>query len=353
MKPSLEYRLKHHARQLARAALNKPTYKLTPARFDAKTVLVIDEASMVPTKQLLDVARAVREAGGKLVLAGDARQLPAIEHPGAFAALEKSLGAATLTDIVRQRDEADRDVVRQVARGAPDAALASLAERGHVTVAKDRDGAIDELVSDWMKQASAKPQHALVFCGTREEVAGVNARIQTERALADQLDTSKPIPNGDTRLFPGDRVRFTKNSYKLGVRNGQLATILSATQKGDAIAAKLDSGEHVIIPLKTYKHDRGADKGQSAVTLGYAVTTHAGQGTTVEQAFILAGGPMTDLPLSYVQLSRARDRVRLYTDEQEAGQDLTDLARRMERPADDQLAQDLLRRTEQGLDQTL
>jgi ATP-dependent exoDNAse (exonuclease V) alpha subunit len=66
------------------------------------------------------------------------------------------------------------------------------------------------------------------------------------------------------------------------------------------------------------------------VATGYAVTVHKGQGQTVATAFVLAGGPMTDRELSYVQASRAREQTRIYCDADSAGEDLTQLARQME-----------------------
>ena len=66
------------------------------------------------------------------------------------------------------------------------------------------------------------------------------------------------------------------------------------------------------------------------VLLGYASTTHRGQGASVEQnVYVLAGGPMQDKQLSYVQLSRARGETKLFIDASEAGEQLTQLARAM------------------------
>ena len=72
--------------------------------------------------------------------------------------------------------------------------------------------------------------------------------------------------------------------------------------------------------------------------LGYAVTTHKSQGTTVQDTFILAGGAMQDRELSYVQASRARGNTRFYTDRIEAGEDLIELTRQMSQSREKDLA---------------
>ena len=82
----------------------------------------------------------------------------------------------------------------------------------------------------------------------------------------------------------------------------------------------LDSGFRIIVDVGAFPH----------VAAGYAVTVHKGQGQTVDSAFVLAGGPMTDRELSYVQFSRARERTRIYLDVDSAGVDLEPLMRQME-----------------------
>ena len=50
-------------------------------------MLVVDEAGMVPTRQLAQLVDAAAAVGGKLVLVGDHRQLPELEAGGAFRGL--------------------------------------------------------------------------------------------------------------------------------------------------------------------------------------------------------------------------------------------------------------------------
>lgn len=89
--------------------------------------------------------------------------------------------------------------------------------------------------------------------------------------------------------------------------------------------------ERVTIPLEHYQE----------IKLGYAITTHKGQGVTVENAFVLVGGGMQDLHQTYVQMSRTRGDTRIYTDKFEAGENLTDLARTMNRVNQKDLAHDV------------
>ena len=78
------------------------------------------------------------------------------------------------------------------------------------------------------------------------------------------------------------------------------------------------------------------------IELAYAQTTHKGQGQTADNAFILAGGEMTDRELSYVQTCRARKKTKIYSDII-SSPDITYLAERMARSNAKDMAHDYVR----------
>jgi ATP-dependent exoDNAse (exonuclease V) alpha subunit len=101
------------------------------------------------------------------------------------------------------------------------------------------------------------------------------------------------------------------------------------------LTVSLDTGKHVMIPVSDYGH----------LKLGYAVTAYKAQGLTTENAFVLLGGPTQDRELSYVQASRARGATRFFLDKLEAGEDLRELCKQLERSRQKDLSHDLLERT--------
>ena len=114
---------------------------------------------------------------------------------------------------------------------------------------------------------------------------------------------------------------MTRNSRLYGVRNGQLGTIEKIDTAKKSMKVVLDSGKKTDLPLAEYEH----------VKLGYAVTTHKAQGITADNVYVLAGGGMQDRELSYVQLSRAKDTTRIYIDKAEAGENLEQISKSMEK----------------------
>jgi ATP-dependent exoDNAse (exonuclease V) alpha subunit len=77
-------------------------------------VLVVDEAGMVGTRDLAELAQHAEAAKAKLVLVGDDRQLPEIDAGGAFGGLADRLGALELLDVRRQAEPWDREALLEL-----------------------------------------------------------------------------------------------------------------------------------------------------------------------------------------------------------------------------------------------
>lgn len=268
---------------------------------------------MIGTRQLAQVVTHCSRAGSSLVLCGDSRQLQAIGLGGLFAELTCRFETSRLTDIQRQREVWARESVKHFAFGRAEEALLPYRQHGLVAETRHEITAMDRMVADWRREALPDLKGSLMLAGTTTEVLELNERAQAERRQLGLLGDTPVRPGPDT-LFTGDRVLFTRNSLTLGVANGDLGTVHSA--QGQTLSVHLDDGREVRIPVEAYPHLR----------LGYALTTHKAQGMTVERAFILTGGSMTDREITYVQASRARGVTRWYV-----GHDLDEVTQRMTR----------------------
>ncbi len=272
-----------------------------------------------------------------LVTVFDRKQLQAIGPGGGAAFLADRYGKASLTNIVRQQNPMDVEFVKAFASGNAKEAVENLEKRGLLHVAKDRGSAMARLVADWTDAEFGKRDRALIFVGTRAEVADANERCQRARLRAGELRGDAYTRSGQT-FYERDRVVFTKNSATLGVQNGSFGTIVELKRLRAIAMVKMDTGETLPIPLRSYK----------ALELGHAVTTHKGQGTTVDNAYLLAGGRMQDRELTYVQASRARLSTRVYTDQHEAGENLSQLAKQMEKSREKTLAHAVVEGSKRG-----
>src|SRR4051794_19863525 len=83
-------------------------------KLDSKSVVILDEAGMVGTKQLAQLVKHVKNApGARLILVGDAKQLQPIDAGGPFKFLARPdvLGEIKLVNIRRQEEVWARDAV--------------------------------------------------------------------------------------------------------------------------------------------------------------------------------------------------------------------------------------------------
>ncbi len=304
-----------HATGIASTTLHRLLWELETGDrvLNARSVLLLDEASMIGTRQLAKIVGHCAEAGASLILCGDARQLQAIELGGLFAELSDRCHAARLTEIKRQREEWARQAVKDFAFGRAEDALFAYQARGLLTETKHMVTATDRLLADWQREALTDLPSSVMLAGTVQDVAELNRRAQAERMELGQLGTFG-IKVGSDVFFPGDRVLFTRNSLSLGVFNGDLGTVLAASH--DQVTVRLDDAREIAINVQEYPY----------VRLGYALTTHKAQGMTVERTYILTSGSMTDREMAYVQASRARGVTRWYVSDT-----FEEVAQRMER----------------------
>lgn len=291
---------------------------------DSKTVLIIDEAGMLGSRQTAQLLAAADRAGAKIVLIGDSRQLQAVDAGGAFRALQQQHGAAMLDEIRRQRDRGMRQAVEHLSRGEVRGAMRVFLDRGTIHVADDRDGAMRQAVNQWAgKYDRARPGETLILANTRAEVAALNALAREWMQANHQLGPSAEIqttnregnPAGRLVVAEGDRIRFGLNNGRIGVRNGELGTLARVEMDAHGqiwLSVKTDRGETV----RFSPNARDDKQRYACLSHGYAVTTHSAQGATVDYAVVLAGGSMQSLESTYVQMSRMRYSTEIITTRQ-------------------------------------
>ncbi len=99
-----------------------------------QAVVVVDEAGMVPTRELAELVDRVERARGKLVLVGDHRQLPEIEAGGVFRGLVQRGFAIELKDNLRQAHAWERRALDLLRDGRAAESVGLYARHGRITV---------------------------------------------------------------------------------------------------------------------------------------------------------------------------------------------------------------------------
>ena len=270
-------------------------------------VLVVDEAGMVGTRQMMRVAAKLRQIGAKLVLVGDPGQLQPIEAGTPFRDLIEHHGAAKLEEIFRQKEAWQRHASRDLAEGRLQNAMRAYESDGSVYRSNRQEAAIAVLLEHYLtdREMDRKNSTQLAFAHRRKDVFALNQAIRRAVSLSDntEQETIFETETGPRAFAPGDRIVFTRNDKELGVKNGMLGTVVIA--EANKIAVRLDSDDsslrRAIFDPRRYSH----------FDHGYAVTIHKSQGATVDRAYVLASRSM-DESLTYVAMTRHRDTLRLY-----------------------------------------
>jgi len=271
----------------------------------ARTVLVIDEAGMVGSRQLSRVLAEADRAGAKVVLVGDPEQLQPIGPGAAFRAVAERAGFVELGEIRRQREGWQREASVDFARHRTTEGLAAYAERGAVRF----EGAAQQaIIGDLIADMDARPDGSrLVLAHRRVDVTELNDAIRTVRQGRGELrgEHLYQTTEGERAFAAGDRLLFRENNRDLAVKNGMLGTVERA--EPGRLEVRLDNangsgqGRRVSVSMADY----------AAVDHGYATTIHKAQGATVDRTYVLASGTM-DRHLTYVAMTRHRDAVTLY-----------------------------------------
>jgi len=229
-------------------------------------VLLLDEASMINTRSLAQLARAVQKANGKMVLVGDPRQLPAIEAGGVFARLAREIGFIELTEVRRQESAEDREALAEIRHGDLEAGLMALTRReGRNVYANDADAQRLAMVADWQR-ARQNGQEVLLLARRRRRVEELAVAARAARRTAGELSDDEividlePQPTRkklEREWLPpsrsysvGDEVLFRKNvtgkwrhlrESMRGVFNGATGTVTAIHPDSGTISVRLSA----------------------------------------------------------------------------------------------------------------
>ncbi len=317
-------------------------------KLDRKTVVILDEAGMLDSESMSRILKAVVKAKATIVLVGDDKQLQPIGPGGPFSFLKERIDCVSLTKNRRQVFEADRTNLDDIRSGNAIKALTDYAERKLLSVLPSRIQAANAVVKEMISSGgAATPMEHSVFTETRKEASYINRKIQQARLDNGYLDPASAIKVHGMKFFGGDRVLFAKADKLKGIENGYKATILSTNTFTRTMRVELDTPKRGLSSIVQVSFDKMSP---ADIQLGYASTTHKGQGSTSLNSYVLLGGGMTNLNMAYTQLSRAKHKTKIFLDEDCAGPSLKNIARRISKEQTKTLAHSLKRIQEPQLE---
>ena len=291
-------------------------------RWTRDTVVIVDEAAMISTKELARLAAAAREAGAKLILAGDDKQLASIERGGMFETLRQIHGAATLKDVQRVKDAGQQAAFNQMHDGGFLDALKTFDEKGGIHWTDRPKDTLKDMAARYSADVAATPDKSrFMFAYTNKDVASLNEHARALHRERGELgeDHSLATKQGEAQFATGDRIQFTGNGRTKAERNAGLTN----GRVGTVTALEIDHGTaRVTVALDVAKGDKpqtvsfivGEDSKAGEFNTfkhGYAGTIYRGQGRTLDEAYV-AHSAQWRSSAAYVALTRHREAVHIF-----------------------------------------
>jgi len=288
------------------------------ARLDAGTVVILDEAGMTDDPDMLRILTAAENAGAKVVMVGDDRQLGAVGPGGglrALAARHRS-GVWVLDENVRQADPTERVALEQLRAGDAARAVDWMAAHGRIAVGADRPDTIAAMVTAWAADLDAG-HDSMMLAWRRTNVDALNRAARQVCDERGQLDGPEITAPGGRQYRAGDRIVTLAPGANGQIVTSERGTVTAVNPDDRSLVARMDDGRHQQFTAEML----GKDK----MNHGYAITVHRSQGATVDTAHRLEDGGGREL--AYVSMSRARHHSTVWVVADDVDQAVEDLKR--------------------------
>jgi len=342
---------------------------------DHRTVIVIDEAGLVPTRQMEAALQVAERYGARVVLCGDVQQLKAIEAGRPFAQLQTNgMQTAIVDQIQRQKTPDLKPAVELAAKGHAQQSLTRIDH--HVREIADDRARYDEIAREYAGMAERERARTLIVSGTNAARRELNTLIRRELGIEGkgrEFDTlsRKDLTRAERRYAPSYRIddylQPEKDYARSGLKRGALYRVTEIETRNRLVLTGEDGRRFEINPrshtqLSVYEKTRSElapgdwaritrndpaldvsngdrvrvldvkadcvglenEKGRRIELDGgrplhiehaYATTVHSAQGLSTDRMMVDLNtrSPTTGKDLYYVAISRARYQATIYT----------------------------------------
>ena len=361
------------------AAVRLQSLLLSKQPLSQDKLVVLDEAGAVgldDMKRLFDLGK-----NSRIILSGDTGQHASVARGDALRILERHSGlkSGQLTAIRRQRKASYRRAVELAAQKRPVEAFAQLERMGAVAeVLADGHHDLHDAVAKSYLKLLADNKSVLLVAPTWADIEAVTEKIRAalktagrlsgeekEFQVFDSLSWTEAQKRDAQQYRPGMRLRFHRRGH--GFEPGEMVSVI-AVEKDSLTVQRPDGAETVfrlgqgpvwcdvgeqrklkvtagdklllqanavtgrkrfvngeLVEVKAIQGDavlladgRVLPAHYRTFTHGYAVTSHAAQGKTVDAVLVVASSrslPAVHQEQFYVSISRGRECCRVFTDD--------------------------------------
>lgn len=262
-------------------------------------LVLVDEASMVPTLTLRQLVLEAHANGSRLGLVGDYAQMGSPDAGGLLRDLASLPSATKLTSVRRFRERWERSASIQLHERQPvatlhyfehDRIIETTSEHGH-----------DSVAGAWFADRT-KGLESLIVVDTNSEAADISATCRDLLDRAGVLGDAVGIGADRNELRIGDQIQTRDNDSRLRTSDGRRVlnrdvwTVTSGTDDGTVLAKHVRHCRTVEITPEYVEHH---------TVLAYGATIAGAQGRTTDTGHVLVS-PRTNAASLYVGMTRGR-----------------------------------------------
>ncbi|WP_245974121.1 MobF family relaxase [Bosea caraganae] len=291
---------------------------------DASTLIIVDEAGMVGTRDMEAVLTAAQHSGAKVLLLGDRRQLASVSGASALRVVADVVErSAVMHEVRRQEVDWQRAATVVMAQGDSEAGLRAYAMNDRIELVSGAEAAQDRVIALWQEQRSEHGDDVLIVTSRNADAASLNQKarqiLREENKLGPDLIELRALDRSD-KIVPlplavGDRLRFGETLVHHGIRNGHQAIVeaIGRDASGQTLLtlAHQDGSRLEVAWGSLSREPRfGRKPAPPKIVHALAGTAYAAQGRTAPAA-VLYVARSTDAREVYVGLSRHRHDARV------------------------------------------
>lgn len=227
-------------------------------KLDPKTILVIDEAGVVPSRIMERLMKMAEADGARVVMLGDTGQTKAIEAGRPFHQLQSAgMPTALMGDIIRQKTPELKAAVELAAKGNASASLGVIDQKLQaVHTVKEDEQRYDVIAAKYAQQSADERRETLIITGTNASRNALNEATHQALGLAGRgfefdLLTRRDTTQAERRVakyyVAGDVIQ-PERDYKAGnLQRGEMYRVVGVVAgKPNELAV-----EHVATQART------------------------------------------------------------------------------------------------------
>lgn len=311
---------------------------------DARTLLLIEEASKVGAGEWAEVAALVERFEARVLGVGHDGQLGAIELPGLYSEMlrETAIPTAEL-DVIRRHNHAWMSEYQvAIDEGRAREAIEILDSHGGLHFYDTREEAMAGMVAEWdeLREPSRPEESVMIVHGSNLDVDRVNVLAQERRIEAGELGAvGVAAVDRAYEIHEHDLVIVRERAYSFDrrpdggrarrVENGQVGIVDGVDPRADTVRVRLEEPGH---EERLVEFDLGRLRAEfaaggcdvPALRLAYASHTYPIQGATVTRSADLAGHWSQGKEGTYVANTRATESHSTHAARENLGTDGTD-----------------------------